>query len=129
MRGERGLEKYGLLARLGSYIHVHCYTYLICSHVFFFHNGMITPADFRYNHQLLLSALVSCHISPQVYLLHVHVPLFSFFLHFFHFSTADGHRGIPSFYALNCARYRATRPCGHNAVYHRKLGPRTIRLN
>ena len=27
------------------------------------------------------------------------------------------------------ARYRATRLCGHCAVYHRKLGPRTIRLN
>ena len=25
-------------------------------------------------------------------------------------------------------RYRASRLCGHSAVYHRKLGPRTIRL-
>ena len=27
------------------------------------------------------------------------------------------------------ARYRVTRLCGQSAVYHRKLGPRTIRLN
>ena len=27
------------------------------------------------------------------------------------------------------ALYRATRLCGHSAVYHRKLSPRTTRLN
>ena len=42
--------------------------------------------------------------------------------------TTDGHRDIQSFYALNFALSCDT-PCGQSAVYHRKLGPRTIRLN
>ena len=40
-----------------------------------------------------------------------------------HVRTGGGHRDI------RIARYRATRLCGHSAVYHRKLGPRTIHLD
>ena len=32
-------------------------------------------------------------------------------------------------FTLRITRYRATRLCSHSAVYHRKQGPRTTRLN
>ena len=35
----------------------------------------------------------------------------------------------PTVTAISITRYHTTLLCGHSAVYHRKLGPRTIRLN
>ena len=32
-------------------------------------------------------------------------------------------------FTLRIPRYRAARHCDHSAAYHRKLGPRTMRLN